>query len=53
MLKLEISVEEANIILASLSKQPYEAVSALIGKIHSQANEQLNPKDGEKPKKSK
>lgn len=41
MLKFELSLEEANIILASLSKQPFEVVSKLINKIQEQAAPQL------------
>lgn len=45
---LNLSVEQINIILMSLSKQPYEAVAPLIGEIQKQAEPQVTPtKDGE------
>lgn len=43
MLKLELSVEETQIVLVSLSKLPYEAVAGLIDKIKSQAAPQIQP----------
>lgn len=44
MLKFEFSVQEANLILAALKKQPMETVEQIVNKIQFQANEQLNPK---------
>lgn len=41
MLKFELSLEEANIILASLGKMPYESVAGLIAKLQKQAAPQL------------
>ncbi len=41
MLKFELSVEETNLILASLGKMSYEQVAALINKIQAQAVPQL------------
>ncbi len=43
MLKFELTVEEANLILNALSKQPFEVVSGLIAKIQEQARPQLTP----------
>lgn len=41
MLKFELTLEEANIILASLGKMPYESVVGLVGKLQKQAAPQL------------
>lgn len=43
-MKLDLTIQEANLILASLGKMPYEAVFALIEKIQSQAKEQAEVK---------
>lgn len=43
MIKLELSVEETQIVLVSLSKLPYEAVAGIIDKIKSQASPQIQP----------
>jgi hypothetical protein len=53
MLKFEFSVQETNLILAALRKQPMEAVEQIVGKIQFQANEQLNPKKNEESKEKK
>ena len=37
----ELAVEEINLILQSLAKQPYETVSALITKVKDQGESQL------------
>ncbi len=51
---LELTVEEANTILAALGQQPYIKVADLIQKIQSQAASQLeNSKTTDLPKKSK
>ena len=42
-IKFEVTVEEANAILASLARMPYEAVAALIDKLRSQGNSQVQP----------
>lgn len=41
-IKLEITIEEANQILEALGNQPFKSVFGLIGKIQSQASQQLN-----------
>lgn len=41
MLKFELTLEEANVILGALGKQQYDAVAGLIGKIQQQAQPQL------------
>jgi hypothetical protein len=41
MLNFELTLEEANVILGSLGKQPYEVVSGIINKIQAQAQPQL------------
>jgi hypothetical protein len=43
-MKLDLSIAEINLILASLGRQPYEAVFDLVGKIQSQAKEQIESK---------
>lgn len=42
-LKFEVSVEEGNLLIAALAKQPFEAVAGLITKIQQQAQPQLAP----------
>ena len=41
----ELTDQEANIVLSSLAKQPYEAVAGLIVKIQQQAERQLSSHD--------
>ena len=41
MLNFELTLEEANVILGSLGKMPYESVAGLINKIQEQAQPQL------------
>lgn len=41
MIKLELSIEETQIVLVGLSKLPYEAVAAVIDKIKGQAQPQV------------
>lgn len=43
-MKLDLSIQEINLILASLGRMPYEAVFALIEKIQAQAKEQSEAK---------
>ena len=43
-MKLDLSIQEANLILASLGRMPYEAVFALVEKIQAQAREQAEAK---------
>lgn len=40
-MKLELTVDEINLILRGLAKLPYEQVALLIPKIQEQAQEQL------------
>ena len=42
MIKLEMSLEEAQLVLVGLSKLPYEAVANLIVKIKEQGEAQIN-----------
>jgi len=44
-MKLDLSVQEINIILASLGRMPYEAVFELVEKIRNQAKEQVQTKE--------
>ena len=46
-IKFEISVEEANLILMALARQPFEQVVSVINKLQQQAQAQM-PKP-EKP----
>ena len=41
MLKFELTLNEANLILGSLGKQPFDSVATLITKIQQQAQPQL------------
>lgn len=41
-MKIELSVDELNTVLASLAKQPYEFVFKLIANIQQQAQAQLS-----------
>jgi len=43
MIKLELSIEETQLVLVGLSKLPYEAVAGLIEKIKEQAQPQVQP----------
>lgn len=45
MIKLELSLEETQIILVGLSKLPYEAVAVLIDKIKAQAQPQVQSQE--------
>lgn len=42
VIKLEVTIEEANQILGALGDLPFKSVFGLIGKIQSQASQQLN-----------
>lgn len=42
-IKLQMTVEETNLILEGLGQLPFARVYALIGKIQEQAAEQLRP----------
>ena len=41
-IKLDLTVEEVNIILNALSSRPYVEVAELIGKIHTEGEKQFN-----------
>jgi hypothetical protein len=41
-IKLELSVEQVNLILAALAKQPFEAVVEIIGEVRKQAQAQVD-----------
>ena len=45
MIKIELTIEEANTILRVLGKHPFEEVVALIGKIKSQGDPQVAAAD--------
>jgi hypothetical protein len=40
-INLDLEINEVNTILASLAKQPYEAVAAVIGKVRDQGIPQV------------
>lgn len=42
IIELELSIEEANLILEALGNLPFSRVYALIAKIQEQASQQLN-----------
>ena len=42
-MKLDLSLEEVNVILSALGSQPYAQVFNLVTKIQQQAQEQLKP----------
>lgn len=44
-LNFELTVEEANLVIAALAKMPFEAVAAIIPKIQQQAQAQLPQQD--------
>ena len=41
-IKIELTVEETNIVLNALSSRPYMEVCGLINKIQTEGNKQLN-----------
>lgn len=41
MFKFELTLDEANMVLAALGKAPFDQVAGLIGKIKEQAQPQL------------
>lgn len=41
MFQFELTLDEANLVLASLGKQPYDSVASLIQKLRGQAQPQL------------
>lgn len=50
MIKLELTVEQINLILASLGKQPYEAVAGVISEIQKQGGPQAAALEAEAAK---
>lgn len=46
-IRLELSLEEVNLILLALGKQPFEQVYAIIQKIHQQVGAQTRPSEKE------
>lgn len=44
-LNFELTVEEANLVVAALAKMPFEAVAGLIPKLQQQAQSQLQSQD--------
>jgi hypothetical protein len=50
MIKIELSVDEANTILRVLSKHPFEEVAALINKIKQQGEPQVAAMEAEAAK---
>ena len=50
IIKLELTVDEANTILRVLGKHPFEEVVSLIGKIKAQGEPQVQAMEAEKAK---
>ncbi|MCA9988250.1 MAG: hypothetical protein KDE59_28280 [Anaerolineales bacterium] len=48
-IKLQLSVDEINIILEALGKEPFTRVYALIGKIQEQAQRQIGQNEQPDP----
>ena len=42
-MKLELEIQEVNLVLAALAAQPYAQVAPLIAKIQEQVNQQSQP----------
>ena len=42
MIKLELTIEEVNMILRTLGKHPFDEVVALVGKIKGQGDPQVD-----------
>ena len=42
MIKLDLTIEEANLVLAALGRLPYDQVFKIVENIQRQAQEQLN-----------
>ena len=47
MIKLELTIDEVNLILASLQEQPYKKVAALIVKIKTEGDRQFEEQQKE------
>ena len=54
-IELKLSMEQLNVVLFALSKQPYDAVAAIIGEVQQQAQPQVQaaqaamPQDADLP----
>lgn len=48
---LSLDINEANLIIQSLSDRPFREVYELLGKIHAQSNAQLPKSNGQGSKK--
>ena len=44
-IKLEMSLEECNLVMMALAKQPFEQVAGLFGKLQQQVQPQLPKQD--------
>jgi len=42
-LKFEVTMEEGNLLIAALAKQPFEVVAGVINKLQQQARDQMQP----------
>jgi hypothetical protein len=51
MIKLELTVEQINLILAALSKQPFEIVASVITEIKKQGDSQVDALEAAKTEK--
>ncbi|MCC5944817.1 MAG: hypothetical protein JJT94_07770 [Bernardetiaceae bacterium] len=52
-IRLEVSLEEANLIFKALGKEPFADVYELIGKLNEQANAQLQAQQQQRKQDSK
>ena len=48
-IELKLSVEQLNVVLFALSKQPYDAVAAIIGEVQQQAQPQVQAAQASMP----
>lgn len=46
IIKFEFTLEQTNLIMASLGRMPYESVAQMIAEIQKQAQSQLPAQDG-------
>lgn len=46
-IRLDLSVDEANLVLEALGQMPFARVFTLVGKIQSQASRQLDKEQGQ------
>ena len=52
MIKLELTIDEVNMVLRTLGKHPFEEVVALVGKIKTQGDPQVDALVAEQAKQA-